>query len=129
MSYTPSTHVVKAGYVTGTGEVDPDTSKAEALAEFNRWYTQELEEAREAGRQEVREARAGQVNVYAIFKGEFEVAYGVKDMRSRLEDLQEGGTYATGLLLNTENQNRLLGITVKPPIIDAATAVESIGEW
>lgn len=132
--YTPETPMVKEIWVEGFAgyHVEPGSlDYAEGLAQFNRWYTRELEEAREEGRQagikEERErfATAPRETGHALFVGPYELHHDYVVAKTRLEELANEGRYGTILNVTlARHTGDALGLTVTEPMLDVARQSE-----
>lgn len=88
--FIPGTPSIKRGYARNSlgGLITQD----EALMLFNRWYTRELEEAREEGRQEARATAASVPAHFIVFTGPHERYSDSGEAVKRTEALVAAGT-------------------------------------
>lgn len=114
----------------------PEPMAKEALRIFNRWYSRELAEAREEGRQAALAEQGKPDTGYVLFRGDYEY-YSDFDVANRImeERAEFDQQYYTLLSVYpsrsahdsdefTEVIERedALGLTVRPPMIDVARA-------
>lgn len=132
-AYTPTTAYVKEKYAS---HQEHALARKQALAEFNRWLTAELEAAREQGRQEGLKSAAEPESGYIVFEGPHEYCYTLEGAERRLEDLAEyEQRYATLVKVFTTNRRdeygdtvgpEALGFSVRPPLMVTAEATGSL---
>lgn len=132
MTYTPTTATIKEAIQHNL----PPAMAAEALRIFNRWYSAELAEAREEGRQAALAEQGKPDTGYVLFRGDYEY-YSDFDvanqiMEGRAEFDQEYYTllsvYPSRSAHDSDDFTEVieredaLGLSVHPPTVHAARA-------
>lgn len=132
MTYTPTTATIKEAIQHNL----PPAMAAEALRIFNRWYSAELAEAREEGRQAALAEQGKPDTGYVLFRGDYEYYsdfdVAIQIMEERAEFGQEYYTllsvYPSRSAHDSDDFTEVieredaLGLSVHPPTVHAARA-------
>lgn len=132
MTYTPTTATIKEAIQHNL----PPAMAAEALRIFNRWYSAELAEAREEGRQAALAEQGKPDTGYVLFRGDYEYYsdfdVAIQIMEERAEVEQEYYTllsvYPSRSAHDSDDFTEVieredaLGLSVHPPTVHAARA-------